>query len=426
MPASHVFVILRREYRVRLRTRAFWISTFGFPLLALLIVTLPVLLLTRSTTSHRLVVVDTTGHVAPLLLERLAEREREGRRGARFEITLAAAEPDAAAQHDALDARVLGQQIDAWLRIDSEGLAHNRVEYRSDNVSNLLTQQLLEVELSGAVRRARLQEAGYDETAVDPLVRSVRLESVRVSAQGSRVQGGQAQFFLAYALAFLLYAVLAIYGAQVMNGVLEEKNSHVVELVLSTVRPLDLMAGKLIGIGLVGLTQLAIWIGLLLLVIGPLGAGALGGRLPNVELPVLDAGLALHFFALFVVGYFLYASFYAAIGAASSNLQEAQQLAFVAVFVLLASFMLFLPVVNDPDSTLSVTASLIPLFSPLVMMLRISVKTPPAWQIALSYALALGFVAFMVWTCARIYRIGILMHGKRPTLRELWRWARTP
>ncbi len=385
---------------------------------------LPVLAFSRSADGHRVVVLDETGRVAPLLAARLAAaREAGSPRGDRFVLFVEEPGSDPAGRRRELDARVLAQDVDAWLWIDAEGLASNRIEYRADAVSNILTQQRLETEVAAAVRQARLQDAGYDQAEVAELVRPVKLVSVRISPAGSREQGGQAQFLLAYMLSFLLYAILAIYGVQVMQGVLEEKGSHVVELILSSVRPFDLMMGKLVGIGLVGLTQLAIWLGMLGLGTALATAGVLPLR-AGLPLPVLELSFAFHFLALFVVGYFVYASFYAAIGAASSSLQDAQQFAFVAVLILLAGFMLFLPVVNAPDSRLAVVASLIPVFSPLIMMLRITVKMPPTWQIAVGYTLAVLFIVFMIWACGRIYRVGILLHGKKPTPRELWRWVR--
>jgi len=144
----------------------------------------------------------------------------------------------------------------------------------------------------------------------------------------------------------------------------------------------------------------------------------------GVALPTVSAGVAVHFVAHFLLGFFLYSALYAAIGAASNDLREAQQLASSVVIFIVLPVVFAITVINDPDSTLATVASLIPLFTPLLMLLRIVVKTPPVWQIALGYALTAGFVALLLALCARVYRVGILMHGKRPTLAELARWAR--
>jgi ABC-2 type transport system permease protein len=181
------------------------------------------------------------------------------------------------------------------------------------------------------------------------------------------------------------------------------------------------MAGKLIGICLAALTQLAIWMVTALVITAP---GLLAGLASLPEGVNLTPAIVFHFFALFLLGFVLYASFYALVGAAFNNSQEAQQMASIAMIFTVLPWMVFMPVLNDPDSTLAVVTSLVPVLTPMIMMLRIAVKTPPVWQIALGYALLFAFDVFMVWLCARVYRIGILMYGKKPTIKEIWRWTR--
>jgi ABC-2 type transport system permease protein len=250
------------------------------------------------------------------------------------------------------------------------------------------------------------------------------MRSVKITETGSREEGGGAGFLLAYVLFFLLYMVLLIYGQQVMNGVLEEKSSRIVEVVVSTTRPFELMLGKLVGVSAIALTQLAIWLGTLAVATLPGIVASMAWLPAGAEIPQLELGLIVHFVLLFVIGFFVYSTFYAAIGAAFNNVQEAQQFAGFAVIFLVAPMLFFFLVIDDPDSTLSVVTSLIPPFTPLIMLLRLAVKTPPLWQVALGYALAVAFAGFMVWLAGRIYRVGILMYGKKPTIQELWRWVR--
>lgn len=229
-------------------------------------------------------------------------------------------------------------------------------------------------------------------------------------------------FLLAYLLFFLLYLVVAIYGGLVMNGVLEEKSSRIVEVLLATTTPKELLYGKLFGIGAAGLTQLAVWVTAIALLTAPGVASALAfgdGVIPQVAPMVL-----VHFLFHFLLGFFLFAAMYAAIGAATNSVQEAQPLTGIVVPFLIAPMLFMVTVINDPDSTLAVVLSLIPTFTPLLMMLRIAVKSPPLWQIALGYALTTLFVVALMAACARVYRIGILMYGKRPTFGELARWIR--
>ncbi|MBZ0090226.1 MAG: ABC transporter permease, partial [Thermoanaerobaculia bacterium] len=342
---------------------------------------------------------------------------------ASFTVEAITAGADPAALRATLDRRVLAGEIDAWLWISPAGLDQNQVEYHAESVSNFITQGRLEHVLSELVSEARLTQAGLDPARVTPLTRDVELTTVRVSKEGSRKEASMAGFMLAYFLFFLLYMVVTIYGQQVMNGVLEEKNTRIVEVLLAIVKPVELMVGKLAGIGLAGLTQLAVWMATMLVLSAPgvLGAMALGG---GFQIPSVTAAVAVHFLLLFLLGFFFYSSLYAAIGAATNNAQEAQQFSGIVIPFLVGPVLLMLPVINDPNSTLSTVLSLIPPFTPLLMMLRIAVKMPPLWQILAGYVLTAGFVAFLVWLCARIYRIGILMYGKKPTFAELWRWIR--
>jgi ABC-2 type transport system permease protein len=437
MRTEAVLTIARREYLERVTSKGFWIATVLMPLFMAALVFLPSLLLLKTRTTHQMAVVDETGVLGPALVAALAPKSPEPERGeglerlgreqaekqmARFEVDLVPpGEPEA--QRAALDARVLAGEIASWVRLGPEVLTGGRAEYRAASVSNILTQERLGEALTRVVSRVRLEQAGLDAGQVEDLTRATRLETVRVSATGGRAEGGMTGFFLAYFLVFLLYMVALLYGQQVLNGVLEEKTTRVVEVLLATVRPFELMLGKLAGIGLAGLTQLAIWLATAVVLTAPGVVGALAW-LPEGQLPQVEVGLVVHFLLHFLLGYFFYATLYAAIGAASNNMQEAQQfVGFVTVF-LVAPLLLMMPVINDPDSVLAVGLSLIPPFTPLLMMLRIAVKMPPLWQVALGYLLCTGFILLLVELCGRIYRVGVLMYGKKPTFAELWRWLR--
>ncbi len=222
----------------------------------------------------------------------------------------------------------------------------------------------------------------------------------------------------------MLYIVLAVWGQQVMLGVLEEKGTRIVEVLVSTIRPFELMLGKLVGIGAVGLTQFAIWNGTLLLISAPGLAASLVSLPEGVTLPTVTVAMVFHFGLLFLLGFFVFSSFYAAIGSAFNNQQEAQQVAGIGIVFLMAPIFFMYPVINAPDGRLAVVTSMIPIFTPLVMTLRIALQMPPLWQILLAEALTLAFIFAMVWVCARIYRVGILMYGKKPTVGEILRWVK--
>ncbi len=441
LQASKVAVIVQREYVSRIKTKGFWIGTVILPLFMLAMTVVPSLLLAKSKANLRLAVVDETGQVGKALLDKLREADKpapeeateEAKRALRgerrspplkaeFTAQLEPPGADPTAQRKALDQKVLAGDLDAWVWIDEAGLAKNKVEYHGQNVSNFVTQERLTRAISAVVRDSRLRAAGYDAEKVAELAKPIDLATLRVTAEGARAEMGMAGFFFAYFLFFLLYVVLMIYGQQVMTGVLEEKTSRVVEVVVSTVKPMEMMLGKLLGICLVGLTQLAIWLGTAAVITAP-GIVATLVTLPE-GIPSVTPGIIFNFLAFFLLGFFLYATFFAAIGSAFNDLREAQQAATGATFFLVGPIFIMFLIMNDPDSPIAILTSLFPPFTPLLMMLRIVVKTPPVWQIALGYALTAAAAVGMVWVCAKIYRTGILMYGKKPTFKELWQWVR--
>ena len=290
-------------------------------------------------------------------------------------------------------------------------------------MSNILTQEVLGRNITQVVRAVRLRAAGFDAEKVGALSQPVELDAQR-SGRAGRSEGALAGAAFGYILFFMLYVTLAVWGQQVMQGVLEEKSSRVIEVVVSAVQPFELMMGKLAGICLVGLTQFAIWLATFTVLSLPGILAAISTLPPEVKLPTLTPAMLLNFGLLFVLGFFIFSTFYAAIGAAFNNVQEAQQVAGVAVFFLVIPVFLMLRIINDPSSTFAVVASLFPLFTPLLMTLRIALEMPPLWQLLLAYALTIGFIVGAVWVAARIYRVGILMYGKKPTFQELWKWLR--
>jgi ABC-2 type transport system permease protein len=340
-----------------------------------------------------------------------------------FVIETQAPAADPQAQRRELDTRARNGKIDAWVWIGKGALADEAVEYHARNTTNLFTQEALRGDLTEVVRRMRLQQAGLDPARMEELTKRVELNPVQVPGTGTS-GGGIAGMLFAIVLFLLLYMSILIWGQQVMTGVLEEKGTRVIEVLISAITPFELMMGKLLGICLVGMTQLGIWLATLVVLTAPGLVATLAFLPAGVQMPSLTIGILANLVLLFILGFFAYATLYAAIGASFNNLQEAQQVASIAVVFIVAPVMVINPIINDPNSTMAVTMSLIPLFTPLVMPLRIAIEMPPVWQLALAYALTLSFVMGMIWIGARIYRVGILMYGKKPTLQEIWRWTR--
>ena len=230
-------------------------------------------------------------------------------------------------------------------------------------------------------------------------------------------------FFAGFAIAFMIYLNLAIYGQMIMSAVVEEKETRIAEILFSSARPFQLLMGKLVGVALAGLTQFAIWVisaAVLLAFIAPvLMASGL-----DIPLPQITPFAIVLFLIYFVIGFLIYASIFALIGSMVTTVQEGGQFAFIPVMLMLLGFYFSFAVIRDPNSTLSFWASVAPFVAPMTMPVRVIQEMPPLWQIGLSIAVNALAIAFTVWIASRVYRIGMLMYGKRATIPEVLRWIR--
>jgi ABC-2 type transport system permease protein len=226
-------------------------------------------------------------------------------------------------------------------------------------------------------------------------------------------------------MAISLYTSILIYGINVMSSVLEEKTNRVVEVLVSSLRPFELMLGKLIGVGAVSIFQFVIWaVSARFLLSGRGGGGATqAGQV--FQIPHVNLATALVFAAYFLGGFFLYSAMFAAVGAISSTEQEARQGQQPVSVLLMVSFFAMFAMINDPNSTLAVTLSLIPFCSPIAMPVRWAAGNLPMSEVAVSLGILLASIVLVTWVASRIYRVGILMTGKRPSVAELVRWVRT-
>lgn len=412
--------VVRREYLERVRSKAFLVATLAGPALVAGVLLLPSLVMAKQRgKALRIAVVDASGALEAPVGRALAERTVEGE--ARFQVLgTTNRAPEGAAEQ--MRAAVLAGRLDGYLYLPPDAMVRSAAEYHGRNVSNVLDLRLLEEAVEQAVVRQRLAVEGLDAGRVKEVMKPLDLKLLRVSAGGEREDRGSS-FMFSLVLLMMLYTTAIMWGQATMTGVIEEKTSRVVEVVVSSIDTGTLLLGKLLGVGAAGLTQIVTWAAALAAI--GLYAGAtwgLGGPRPPEITPLLLGS----FVACFLLGFFLYATLYAALGAAVNSVQEAQGLAFPIVLPLILSVMFFGPVLSSPDGALSTTLSLIPFFTPLLMFLRITVQTPPAWQIALSMVLTGLTIAGVIWAAGRIYRVGILTYGKRPTLPEIMRWVRHP
>jgi ABC-2 type transport system permease protein len=411
-------IVARREYVERVRSRAFLVSTIVGPLLLVGFMLGPSLLMARQRGKPlRVTVVDATGAVRPAVEQALARRQVSGT--GRFVLV----PPSGASLEEARTVarqQVMNGGLDGYLFLDADVLRSGKADYYGRNVSNIADLQSLRDSADEALMERRLAAEGLDASRVKALTMKLDLRRIRLSATGEREDRGQS-FLLAMMLLTMLYTTVAMWGAAIMNGVIEEKSNRVVEVIVSSIPTSALFAGKLIGVGGAGLTQFLVW-AMTMVAVGAYGAAMAGGA--GAQLPELSPLMLGAFVVYFLLGYFLYGALYAAVGSAVNTQQEAQSLAFPVMMPLILGFVFFPVVLNSPDGALSVTLSLIPFFTPMLMFLRITAVTPPAWQIGLSLVLTSGTVIAVTWAAARIYRVGILMYGKRATFPEMIRWMR--
>lgn len=437
--ANNIGIIIGREFNERVRKKSFIITTLLMPVLMIALMVAPALIMEYSQgDAKQIAVIDDSGLVAPQL---------ESDETIRFEAIGSSVE----------EARKELKDHFAVLHIGSDILENPAAVRLYANSSTSIT---LEEGLRGQIERILEAEKlkHYNIENLDQIMAQIETHVTMQTIRNDKAEEQQSSSssivatVLGYILGFVLYMFLLIYGAMVMQSVIEEKNSRVLEVMVSSVRPFDLMLGKILGVASVAVLQVAIW-GVLICGGGallvpqlmptevmagveamqqgmPEAAAAMGDLDPDMLQAVAamtDMGYIVKIFVcllLFVFGgYLLYSAMFAAIGSAVDSIQDAQQLQTPVTLPIILALLMMLAVINDPNSSVAFWFSMIPLTSPIVMMARIPYDIP-MWEIALSLVLLYASFVFMVWLAAKIYRVGIFMYGKKPTLKELWKWMR--
>ena len=414
--SGKLWAVVRREYIERVRTKGFVIATVLGPVIMAAMMVVPALVARSGGKPLKIAVLDALGALGPAVEDALREVRVDGK--PRFDVQPGAQVPTQE-REAALKKAVLEGRLDGYLLLPAEAVTSASASYYGRNVSNLGELHTMERKVSDVLVSRRLTAAGLDPARVKDLTKELDLKTIRLSASGEREDRGAA-FFLAIILLMILYTSILMWGQLVMTSVIEEKTNRVVEVLASGLPPTQLLWGKLLGVGAAGLTQFLVWATSLFLV-SVVAAGPVLGSLKMPEISPLVLG---SFVVFFLLGFLFYASLYASIGAAVNTVQEAQNFVFPVIMPLIIGVICFPAVLESPDGALAVTLSMIPFLSPLMMFLRIVVLTPPWWQIAVSLALLALAIAGAVWVAARVYRVGILMYGKKPTFPELLKWVR--
>ena len=427
---NKTFIVAKNEFMKRVKTRWFVFTTLLGPivLVAFFAVIGIVSVSAIEGGESTIVVLDQTGRIGAEL------NDPEG------DITFVASNADEATlRQQVLDGEYSGYLVLPSGLVDGKGSAR----YYSTEGGGVSSFNLdLRSIIRNTVRTLRLEDQSVSPEVFEIINAGVSLEAVKLSDEGEEQGSSAAYAIVGGIMGFLIYISMLVYGSVVMQGVIQEKMNRVVEIIVSSVRPFQLLMGKVLGIGAMGLVQMTFWAGLI--AAGTMGSGAIISLFvdpANMDLPdtasqaeILDAvgfqvpALGPEVFVFFVIyfllGYLLFATLFAGIGSAVEQQQDAQSLMLPVMMPIIVSIIFLQAVIEAPNSGLSVALSLIPFTSPIPMVVRVAMIDVPLWQLVLSLSLLAGTFVGAVWISSRIYRIGILSYGKKPSIREIMRWMR--
>ncbi len=427
----NIFLIARREYLERVRTRAFVIMTFFIPALMFGSTVLPALLMTRgSNETKRMAVVAADRDTAEMIRSRI-EQEQSASKPANQTATKRGLPPThfsieidtntTPEERTALTEKVNRKELDGFLWATPDAIAARKLDFVTRDTSSFIENGILGQTVSDALRRHALKAKGLKEDDIEAALQPVDVEPV--SPLGKNAPNPQTMFVATLGIVMVMYMTVLLYGINVMRSILEEKTSRIMEVMLSTASANEMMAGKILGVGAVGLTQVGIWAATL---VGFSGyAVATSGMFKQVK-AAMNPMLMVYFVVFFLLGYVLYSTLCAAVGSMVNSEQEAQQMQFLVMMPMILAIIFITNIFTHPNSSIAVFGSLFPFTAPLVMFSRIAMQggDTPAWQIGLSIALMLATIYAMIWLCGRIYRVGILMYGKKPNLPEILKWIK--
>ena len=438
---SQLGIIISREFNERVRKKSFIITTILVPLLLLGVMAVPTLIMLYSSSeTKRIAVIDRSGLIAPSL-----EDNDE------LEFVPCDRPLEEALADDSGD-------IFGVLVIDEQILNNSAsVRLYASSSTSVMMEESIEKQIAHIIETEKLKTYNIENLPeiMEAVKTSVTLHTIRSDKDGAgRSVSAGASFAIGYVLAFVLYMFLLIYGQMVMTAVIEEKNSRVLDVLVTSVKPFQLMLGKILGVASVAVVQVLIW-GVLIFGIGSFATSALlphmneeaaeqlaayqAGTLDTAAVDAGDiemmkafttltdfgylAGVFCYLLLFLVGGYLFYSAMFAAVGASVDNATDAGQLTTPITIPIILALMVMFVVMKDPNSSLAFWFSIIPFTSPIVMMARIPAGIP-AWEPIVSLAVLYGSIAFMVWVAAKIYRVGILIHGKKPTFKELYKWIK--
>jgi ABC-2 type transport system permease protein len=425
-----LFAVLKREYLQAVRKKMFIFMTLFFPVLMTGVMALPMLMMAKSLTGKKVAVIDGTGQLRDAFAKTPNPPQKKSRNELPIDLAVEYVDAHARSATDVAKSYLSrltsreNDKLDAVLVIPSDAFDSEaaRMILYSRAATDFITQQALGSAANRAIYRHRLLARGLDPDSLDKLMRNVPVDAVQLSRSGEQKKGGELNFLMGFIMAALVIIPSLVYGLEIMRGIIQEKTDRVVEVLISSMSPRQLLTGKIIGVALVGLTQVSVWIlaGTSLALFFGTSAAMAGVNVMQFLRPIVF----LYFPIFFLLAYFTFVCIYAIGGAVCNSEKEAQQLiAPISMIMMLPWFLMFV-IITNPDASMSVAFSLSPVFGPITMFVRTLVSEPPVWHILLSIAISIATILVFFWVTAKIFRVGILSYGKRPTIPELWRWLK--
>src|SRR3954470_1168130 len=423
---AKLWAVIKREYLERVRSKWFLIATFFGPIFFSAIIIVPAWLASRSKATsdiYNMVILDATqGGFGHRLAVNIAGDSTVATRMPEVQAVLPG---DLTKAESVATRRVMDNTRNGYVVVDQQTLAGEAARYAGRSATSLADMEKIKSAIRETILASRLESAGLDNARMKQITFiPLDFSAERITEKG-RAGSGMASVLFGFAIGFLLYMSIVIYGQTIMSGVLEEKTTRVAEVVMSSVPTDTLLAGKVLGVGAVGLTQQLLWIVttyVLLKLRAPIMA-RLGAPTVNFSLPDISLAAGLIFLLFFLLGFIFYSSLYAAVGSSVNSESEARQAASPLMIMIVSTAVFMQPVLLNPTATLAKLLSMVPVSSPIIMPIRMAVTGVPALELAGSLALlAVGCLAAL-WLASRIYRVGLLMYGKRPTMKEMARWV---
>ena len=413
---SKSLMVARWEFIERVKTKAFIIGLFMMPVIIGIFTVLPGLLASKSDEKTRKIgLIDETEMLLPYLEARIAKYKLSDSVTANYRLVKITDE-DKSREHlkTLATAKILENEIEGYFLLPVDVMEKGKIEYRSKNVGNIRDQERFSKILEDIIIGRRLEAAGFDSKRIKSLSTDVDVKTIKVSAKGEEKESGFLQaFFTGYIFIMMLFSLVMSSGQMLIRSLVEEKSNRIIEVLMSSCSSRELLTGKILGLTLLGLTTISFWV--LILV----------GVNSTMKTPFVSFDHLAMLLLYFVLGYLLYVAIFVAAGAPVSTEQEAQQMTAYVTLLVVFPIALAIPAMQNPESTLVLVLSQIPLLTPTMMALRFSIQAPAMWEIALSLVTLSASIAGMMWIAAKIFRIGILVTGKRPSLKEMCRWITT-